>query len=187
MNGEQLFESLKRIGGADDSQYGHVNVLLDVWTGQVLSTTFHPEKDVRSMTVLVASCEIEAEHGSLLAGGVPTVHGEAGDSWENVCVQAIEGAVLVSTTYVGALFSEIGYSADKFLTSEVAAKMDEDTKYQHLNARLNYAATRRFVNRMIQKALDLEGEDRQRAVQAAEMSDSHLAIVAKALTDVDGQ
>lgn len=186
MNGEQLLQQLKTIGMTDEDQ-GHCNVLLDTWTGRVLSTTFHPEKDVRSMTILVASCELESQHGNLLAGGVPTTHGDVLDTWLDVCHKAIEGATVVATAYTSNLFSEVGWSASKFLESDTAKQLDDEGRYKHMNARLNWAATKRFVNKMVTASLDLEGDDRLRALKALETSDMYLEIVDKMLTEVDGQ
>ena len=187
MNGEQLLQQLKLIGIDPDADQGHVNVLLDTWTGRVLSTTFHPEKDTRSMTILVASCELEAQHGNLLAGGVPTVVGDALDDWQDVCNKAIWGATVVATAYTAKLFEEVGYSASQFLESAAAAAMDDEDRLQHMNARLNWAATKRFVNRMVQQSLDLEGTERAHALKALETSDMYLDLVSRMLTEVDGQ
>lgn len=189
MNGEQLFQSLRAVGAADDEMYGHMNVLTDVWTGRVLSVTVHPERDssVRSMTIIVGSCEIEAQHGNLLAGGIPTIVGDVVDSWLDVCNKAMRGATMVATAYTASFFAEIGFNADKFLTSDVAAAMDDETRYEHLNARLNYAATKRFVNRSAAMAMDLPDEQRAKAIKNLEMSDMYLEMVEKVLHETDGQ
>lgn len=187
MNGEQLLQQLKLVGIDPDADQGHANVLLDSWTGRVLSATFHPEKDTRSMTILVASCELEAQHGNLLAGGTPTVVGDVLDSWQDVCNKAIGGATLVATAYTAKLFDEVGYSASQFLESDKALAMDDEDRHLHLNARLNWAATKRFVNRMVQQSLDLEGEQREQALKALETSDMYLDLVSNMLTAVDGQ
>lgn len=187
MNGEQLFATLQTQYGWNDKYQGHANVLLDVWTGRVMSVTFHPEKDVRSMTVLVASCEMEARNGTLLAGGLPTVHGDMLDGWLDVCNRVIEGAALVATAYCLSLFDEIGWSAEAFLISEAYQAMTSDDRFAHMNARLNQGATAKFVNRMGSLSLDLEGEARDRAIKSMELSDMYLGVVAKVLSEVDGQ
>ena len=166
---------------------GHLNVLLDSWTGQVLSTAFHPEKDHKSITIVVASCEMEASQGNLIAGGVPTTHGDVLDSWADVCDKATPQATLVSMAYISGLFDVIGFSAEKFFDSDIAQQMSEDARFGHLNARLNYAATRKFVNRMVAGCLDLDGDDRQKAIDAYKMSDMYLETVEKILHEVDGQ
>lgn len=187
MNGEQLLQQLKLIGLSADEDYGHVNVLLDTWTGRILSTTFHPDKETRSMTILVASCDLEAQHGALLAGGTPTVVGDALDDWQDVCNKAIQGATVVATAYTAQLFDEVGWSISKWLESDKAREMGDEERFQHMNARLNWAATKRFVNRMVQQSLDLEGEQREHALKALETSDLYLDMVSKMLTAVDGQ
>lgn len=139
------------------------------------------------MTILVASCTLEAQHGNLLAGGVPTTHGDVLDTWEDVCNKAIKGATVVATAYTSNLYQEVGWSVSKFLESETAKSMDDETRYEHMNARLNWAATKRFVNKMVTQSLDLEGEQRQHALKALETSDMYLEMVGKILTEVDGQ
>jgi hypothetical protein len=186
MNGQQLHTSIRSKGMPEDFE-GHVNVLLDTWTGQVLSIAAHPEKGHKSITILVASCEIEASQGELIAGGVPTSHGDVLDSWEDVCEKAIPGATIVSTAYISSLFEVIGFSSSKFFESEVAERMSDDTRFSHLNARLNYAAACKFVNRMVASCMDMEGDDRQKAIDAAKMSDMYLETVEKILHEVDGQ
>lgn len=139
------------------------------------------------MTVLVASCEIEAMNGTLLAGGTPTVHGDVTDTWLDVCEKAITGATVVATAYAAQLFDAIGFSAGRFLESDTAQAMTDEVRSQHLEARLNYAATVKFVNSMVTKSLDLEGEAREQAIQAMGVSDQYLELVAKVLHEVDGQ
>lgn len=186
MNGEQLYNWVLAKGMPEDFE-GHLNVLVDCFTGRVMSLAAHPEKDTKSMTILVSSCELEAQHGNLLAGGTPTTHGDVLDSWQDVCNKAIVGATVVATAYGAALYETIGFSVEKFLTSQAAEDMDDETRYQHLNARLDYAATRKFVNRMVESSLDLDGEARAQALKALETSDMYLEMVGKILHEVDGQ
>lgn len=139
------------------------------------------------MTVLVASCEIEAMHGTLLAGGTPTVHGDVLDTWLDVCEKAIQGATMVATAYAALMFEAIGFSVSKFLESDAAQAMTDEVRSQHLESRLNYAATVKFVNSMVNQSLDLEGEARDHAIQSLGVSDQYLELVAKVLHEVDGQ
>lgn len=186
MNGKQLHEWIFAKGMPEGFE-GHLNVLVDCFTGRVMSLAAHPEDGHKSITVLVASCEMEAQNGQLLAGGVPTTHGDVLDTWEDVCNKAIGGATTVATAYAATLFESIGFSAVDFLESQVANEMDDETRYQHLNARLNYAATRKFVNNMVQASLDLDGTARASALKALETSDMHLEMVGKILHETDGQ
>jgi hypothetical protein len=186
MNGQQLHEWIMSKGMPEDFE-GHVNVLLDTWTGQVLSIVAHPEAGHKSITILVASCEMEASQGNLIAGGAPTTHGDVLDSWLDVCDKAIPGATTVSTAYISSLFDVIGFSSSRFFESEAAEQMTNDARFAHLSARLNYAATRKFVNRMVASCMDLDGDDRQKALDATKMSDMYLETVEKILHEVDGQ
>ncbi len=186
MNGEQLHTWILSKGMPEDFE-GHLNVLVDCFTGRVMSLAAHPENGTKSMTILVASCDLDAQHGDLLAGGTPTTHGDVLDSWEDVCNKAIGGATTVATAYAAQLYDVIGFSAGDFLESQTALDMSDDDRYQHLNARLNYAATRKFVNRMVANSLDLEGEARAQALKALETSDMYLEMVGKILHEVDGQ
>lgn len=186
MNGEQLFQTLQA-AGLDFEEEGHSLVLLDVWTSRVMSATFHPEDGVKSVTIWIAACEMEAMQGTLLAGGFPTVHGDVLDDWQDVCNKAIDGATLVATAYCTQMFEAIGFSPGKFLDSDVAKAMTPEARSSHMDMRLNQGATAKFVNRMGTRSLDLEGDERQAALKAMEKSDMYLDVVAKALAEVDGQ
>jgi hypothetical protein len=186
MNGTQLHTILLNGGMAADFE-GHVNVLLDTFTGRVLSVAMHPLEGTKSITAVIASCEFEASRGSLLAGGLPTVNGEAWDGWEDVCTEAMEGAAHVATSYASRLYDVIGFSPSKFIDSDAAKEMGEELVAQHLESRLNYAATRDFVNKMVSLSMDMDEADRKHAIEAATMSDAYLEIVEKVLHEVDGQ
>lgn len=187
MNGSQLLESLQRFGLTSES-YGHVTCLLDCWTASVQSAAFHPDStsETRSITVVIASSSGDMQVGKLLAGGMPTTVGTALDDWADICNTAIDGATIVATSYIHAAFDEVGFSFSEFEDGS-GSEMDSETRAAHLTSRLDWALTKRHLNRVAVSAMDMPEGERDGAIKALDRSYGMVDLVGKMLADVDGQ
>ena len=183
MNTSQ-FLSVVQARGLTDTDEGHLVAILDVWTGSVMATVFHPEPNVRSLTLIVSSCVSDAAQGNLLSGGVPTVHGA---DWTSVADEALKGAYLVSMSYISDLYTVTGFSLKQFLEGP-GESMTHDEKHRHLDLRMEHGAMVKGLLKMSEAAMALEDTDAKAQltnymVQGFEMTDAQ----ARELHAVDGQ
>lgn len=189
MNANQLIEQL-RVYGLDESEdYGHIVVLVDCWTGVVLSSVFHPEDhgSNRSITIIVGASTIEAAQGKLLAGCTPTEVGEGWESWLEVAERAMPKATMVAVSYICQFYEQIGFNMEAFVNGP-GKDMSNDERQEHLNRRLEYAVSRYYINKAAELALGIEDADKRATAVANfdvayQMLDASEAVLAK----VDGQ
>ena len=188
MNGDQLFQSLQTFGLEPDD-YGHVVCLMDCWTGRVQSAVLHPDPDKqgRSITIIVASALTDAERGKLLAGGTETFRAEPWRDWQDICNEAITEATWVAVAYTNKAYDSIGFSAEKF-ADEYRDKMSESDFHAHLDNRLNYALARGFTNMVAVSMMDMEdGPEKKATISRLEMTYKVLDMSGEVLSAVDGQ
>lgn len=189
MNGDQMYEQLTNVYGLTEEDYGHLVIVTDCWTGAVCSAVLHPdpEKQKRSITMIVAAAAAEMMAGKVIAGGAPTLVADPWKDWREVCNEAIDGAIEIAVSYTADAFDQIGFSLTKFREDHNPDLSDEDV-HAHLDTRLNYALARKAVNAQAAAAMDIADEALRKAMIAKlDMSYRMLDMTGEMLHEIDGQ